>query len=213
MFKRLKSKSSSPTSVTITRTHPSVTTVEPDNSLVVVVGGLNIEDGSPLAAVQTFDPSCSKKEDCWKSLASFPYPIFSASAVSDNNKVYVIGGKNGDTKKTTSDLHVLDLKGDASWKRLAPMTQQRRGCAAVFVNGCIYVFGGYNYQDGIEEYLDTVERYDVEHDKWHSVEKHMSTARYNAAATVVGNKKVYVIGGLQQDDAATGEVFDVETET
>lgn len=179
----------------------------------MVVGGLNIEDGSPLATVQQFDPS---EEECWSELADFPYPIFSASAVSDTEKVYVVGGKRGDTGKTTSALHVLDLKAEPlQWKCLTPMRKPRRGCATVLVSDFIYVFGGYNYEDGLEEYLNTVERYDIKKDEWHCVEHPMPTARYNATATAAGNK-VYILGGQQGGDESldkTGDIFDVETET
>lgn len=101
-----------------TRTHPAVTSAEFDKSLVVVVGGLNVKDGQPLAMAQQFDASSRK----WSPLPDFPYPIFSASAVSDNEQVYVVGGKCGKTGKTTSALQVLDLKaGKPMWESLAPL--------------------------------------------------------------------------------------------
>lgn len=194
----------------MTRTHPAVTAV--DKSLVVVVGGLNIMDGEPLATTQCWNETSEK----WTDLPVFPYPVFSASAVSSNEKIYVVGGKHGATKETKNCLHVLDLKAEPrAWKELASMKQPRRGCATVLVSGFIYVFGGYNYQDGKEEYMRSVERYDIQSYEWHCVDQ-MSTARYFAAATAVGNN-IYVLGGQCDDDVThlgkTGEVFNVETQS
>lgn len=76
------------------------------------------------------------------------------------------------------------------WDVLPPMSGPRRGCAAVGMNGALYVVGG---GDGAGQILNTVERYMPGWKQWETLQP-MLEGRYGCAAANVGGA-LWVFGG------------------
>lgn len=53
------------------------------------------------------------------------------------------------------------------WKQKADMMERRMECGSVVMNGFIYITGGYSSSKG--SYLQNIEKYDPECDKWEIV--------------------------------------------
>lgn len=79
-------------------------------------------------------------------------------------KIYVVGGYNGkqgylhSTERYDPDKNV--------WTSLALLNKERAFHRCCVVNGLLYAIGGYNALNGLGHYLDYIERYDQEINKW-----------------------------------------------
>ena len=76
------------------------------------------------------------------------------------------------------------------------MPTARNSVFAGYISGKIYIIGG-----GIHPYgtfLDIVEAYDIQEDKWVSVDDPLPIARYNGGSATVGSK-IFAIGGTEQN--------------
>ncbi|HEY9060570.1 MAG TPA: kelch repeat-containing protein [Pseudobacteroides sp.] len=132
-----------------------------------------------------------------------PRAEFSAVAAS-NGKVYVFGGKNGDSTYL-STVEEYDPENDM-WASKDIMKEARAGAAVVEgSNGKIYVIGGYN-----GSYLDTVEEFDILTGKW-TERAQMITPRSGLGAAFIDGK-VYAIGGTNESPLDTVEVYDPEND-
>ncbi|KAJ1480761.1 hypothetical protein T484DRAFT_1955991 [Baffinella frigidus] len=116
-------------------------------------------------------------------------------------RVLAIGGREGkfEQGQALSSVVALDPR-DGKWREVAPMAEQRFGCAATTCDGVVYVFGG----KGTAFPLATAEIYDPRADKWESIEP-MRNERVFPCAAAMG-AFVYVLCGFNR----TNEVHDVE---
>ena len=79
------------------------------------------------------------------------------------------------------------------WRALPDMSAERRGCAAVCVDGNVYVMGGVTLGYGGGSCLKSAEMYDPSAGQWRALPD-MSVARRGCAAVCIeGN--MYVVGG------------------
>ena len=62
------------------------------------------------------------------------------------------------------------------------MMERRMECGAVIMNGCIYVTGGYSYSKGT--YLQSIEKYDPDLNKWEIVGNLPSAMRSHGCVCV-----------------------------
>ena len=132
-----------------------------------------------------FDPSTGE----WSSRAAPPSSGFlhdvvryPQGAATINGRIYLVsGGENG-------DLAVYDPTTD-SWTS-AGGPRDRIGSAVVALGDRLYLLGG---EDGFEEPIGTVDRYDPETGRWDRMPP-LLTSRSSAAAAVVG-QSIYVLGG------------------
>lgn len=147
------------------------------------------------------------QDDVWNtSSTNMPEYIKKAGSSVIGEKIYIIGGSNGDDSYLNT-VEVYDPVLD-TWESKAKMPTARDGIASSEVNGKIYVIGGYNGSS----YLNTVEMYNPVTDTWESKAK-MPTARAYTTSSVV-NGKVYVFGGYNGTfylDVV--EVYDPVTDT
>ncbi|XP_041056102.1 kelch-like protein 23 [Carcharodon carcharias] len=121
--------------------------------IVYVTGGHYGYRGS-----STYDKIQSYRSDLneWTVVTITPHPEYGLCSVALYNKIYLVGGQT-----TITDCYDTEKK---EWKQIAQMNERRMECAALVMNGCIYVTGGYSYSKGI--YLQSVEKYDPEQDSW-----------------------------------------------
>ena len=90
------------------------------------------------------------------------------------NKLYLVGGQ-------TTIAECYDPEQN-EWREIAPMMERRMECGAVIMNGCIYVTGGYSYSKGT--YLQSIEKYDPDLNKWEIVGNLPSAMRSHGCVCV-----------------------------
>jgi N-acetylneuraminic acid mutarotase len=151
---------------------------------IYVIGGLD-KSGKVLDTVEVYNIN-----DTWKTVAPLPQPLHHTAASSLNGKIYVIGGST-----TTIDNWVpsnkLFIYGpiEDKWIEGKPMPTARGAINANFVNGILYVIGGY----ASSQIVDVNEAYDPLSNEWIS-KSSMPTPRHHAASVVVDDQ-LFVIGG------------------
>jgi N-acetylneuraminic acid mutarotase len=107
-----------------------------------------------------------------------------------DGKIYVIGGfptPIASNWMASNKLFIYDPVGD-KWSEGQPMPTARGSTAANFVNGTLYVIGGYGFS-----VLNVNEAYNPLLNEWTS-KSSMPTPRHHAGSAVVDDK-VFVIGG------------------
>jgi N-acetylneuraminic acid mutarotase len=112
------------------------------------------------------------------------------AVVTVNNKIYAIGGHNGDG----TYLDVVEEYNPVTntWAVKKGLTVGRDAPAVTEMNGKIYVIGGWN-----RGYLNSLEEYTPSADMW-TIRAGMVTPRHSSTAVTVNGadgKSIYVIGG------------------
>nr|XP_033799803.1 kelch-like protein 23 isoform X2 [Geotrypetes seraphini] len=92
----------------------------------------------------------------WTTVTTSPHPEYGLCSIPLQNKLYLVGGQ-------TTTIDCYDPENN-EWREMAHTMERRMECGAVVVNGFIYVTGGYSYSKGT--YLQSIEKYDPECDKW-----------------------------------------------
>jgi N-acetylneuraminic acid mutarotase len=177
-----KSLWSSGTPMPTPRTEVTATSIE-DN--IYVVGGLD-KSGKVLDTVEVYNI----KNNSWKTVSQLPQPLHHTAASSFNGKIYVIGGSSSpiDDWIPTNKLFIYDPIED-NWIEGKPMPTARGSVNANFVNGILYVVGGY----GSSQIVDVNEAYDPSSNEWVS-KSPMPTPRHHATSAVV-DEQLFVMGG------------------
>ncbi|XP_043931433.1 kelch-like protein 23 [Protopterus annectens] len=126
------------------------------HDIIYVIGGHYGYRGSC-----TYDKIQSYRSDLneWHIVTVTPHPEYGLCSVAFNSKLYLVGGQT-----TITDSYDPEKN---EWKQMAQMVERRMECGAVVMNGCIYVTGGYSYSKGT--YLQSIEKYNFEQDKWEIV--------------------------------------------
>ncbi|XP_004209665.1 kelch-like protein diablo [Hydra vulgaris] len=115
----------------------------------------------------------------------------------NNNVLYVTGGSNGLTTVFSRDVYSYDVT-EIKWNKLMPMVNARDQHCATFFQDNLYVIGGRNLQNFVENLSKKVECYDVAKNVWSTVADTLH-GRVNSCATS-SHKYMYVIGGNQNVD-------------
>lgn len=152
---------------------------------IYVIGGLD-KSGRILDTVEVFNID----NGSWRTVAPLPEGLHHTAASSFNGKIYVIGGSftTIDEWIPSDKLFIYDPL-ENKWMNGESMPTARGAMNANFVNGILYVIGGY----GTSEILAVNEAYDPSLDKWTS-RASMPTPRHHAASAAVGDQ-LSVIGG------------------
>ncbi|XP_057407411.1 kelch-like protein 23 isoform X5 [Balaenoptera acutorostrata] len=124
----------------------------------------------------TYDKVQSYNSDIneWSLVTSSPHPEYGLCSVPFENKLYLVGGQ-------TTITECYDPEQN-EWREIAPMMERRMECGAVIMNGCIYVTGGYSYSKGT--YLQSIEKYDPDLNKWEIVGNLPSAMRSHGCVCV-----------------------------
>jgi N-acetylneuraminic acid mutarotase len=158
---------------------------------LVVVGGQG-NGGAALRSVELYDVSAGQ----WRALPDMSVARSACAAVCIDGNVYVVGGYGGGLfgGSYLKSAEMYDTSA-GQWRALPDMSVARWGCAAVCIDGNVYVMGGY----GGGSYLKSAEMYDTSAGQWRALPD-MSVAREGCAAVCIDGN-VYVVGG--GSDAAT----------
>lgn len=137
----------------------------------------------------------------WKQLASLPEGYYCGEAVSLNNEIYFVAGRNDKSK--ISFFYKFNPKTN-QWIKLADVPNPATNLALAAVNGKIYAIGG-------DLFKDTNREYNPQTNSW-SILEPMPTARQHIDCGVFGNN-IYISGGLTswKNISKKNEVYDVLT--
>ncbi|XP_054267106.1 kelch-like protein 26 isoform X2 [Macrosteles quadrilineatus] len=166
------------------------------------------EEGEGDSACECYDP----ETDSWDSISPLPGARTQHAAAALDHYLYVSGGLDRDLALNSMKRYDTD---EDRWESRANMLTPRVDHAMLVVNGSLYVCGGW-YEDldtGNRVLVDTIDRYDVHNDTWHTI-THVPTPRYHAGIVTVKNL-IYFIGGFHSDamfDRATAaiECYDLD---
>lgn len=148
---------------------------------IYVPGGRGV-DGQPVSVVEVYSPA----NNLWRTVASLPVPLSSGLVLSQNGRLYLFGGWDGETYLDTAYEYDPTLD---NWQELPPLDRPRAWAAGGVIGNLLYVVGGY---DGASE-LNTCIAYDDTSQLWQECSP-MLQSRAGAGAVVLLNK-LYVLGG------------------
>lgn len=139
----------------------------------------------------------------WKELASLPEGYYSGEAVSLNNDIYFVAGRND--ASTTSFFYKFNPKTN-QWIKLADVPNPATNLALAAVNGKIYAIGG-------DLFKNTNREYDPKTNSWKLLNP-MPTGRQHINCGVYENE-IYITGGLTswKNITKNHEVYDVTSNT
>ncbi len=120
----------------------------------------------------------------WKQLADLPEGYYCGEAVTLNNEIYFVAGRND--KAVTPYFYKFNPKTN-QWVKLADIPEPAMNLALAAVNGKIYAIGG-------DLFKNTNREYDPQTNSWRILEP-MPTGRQHISAGVYGNN-IYISGGL-----------------
>jgi len=149
-------------------------------------------------------------KNTWTRADSLQTPLRNATACSDNESIYVIGGED-ETGSVVDTIHLFNAT-QSKWNHnfiTLPTPLSKVSCS--IINKMIYITGGFDGTDAV----DTTYRYDITNETWNTEPlPTLNTARYNHASTILDGK-IYVAGGNTLTDIATRqvEVLDSAAET
>lgn len=156
------------------------------NNRIYAIGG-NAKQGSDILIsniVEEFTPQSNL--GVWVSKTDATYPRTACVSVTNNDKIYTIGGSyNENATKTVQEYdHLSD-----TWSSKASILYARKSLGAAVLNNKIYAVGGFN--------TETVEEFDPTanngNGSW-TYKASMSVPRYGLGVAAV-NGKLYAIGG------------------
>lgn len=124
----------------------------------------------------------------WSFKRSLPASSKQGNAVTCDNQVYYIGGRDS-RNKTQNSVFKYDV-ADNDWKTCAPMPTPRWNFAATQYRGKIFVIGG-------DIGISNTEAYHLETNSWISLPP-LPTQRISAGCVAIDDM-IYVIGGWEED--------------
>jgi Kelch motif/Galactose oxidase, central domain len=175
-------------SMTATRTNATATLLQ--NGEVLVAGGNSASSGA-LASTELYNPATGT----WAPTGSMTTARYEQTAtLLQNGEVLVVGGMND----TNSDLGTAEVYNPATgtWTATGSMasTPGAGATATLLPNGTVLVAGGCCTPAAGPGALASAQIYNPATNAWTATGS-MSTGRYYATATLLGNGTVLVVGG------------------
>ncbi|MFC1407370.1 MULTISPECIES: carboxypeptidase regulatory-like domain-containing protein [Streptacidiphilus] len=151
-------------------------------------------------------PSAQPYNTPWTPLGNHPTTIMDNAAATDpaTGLVYSVGGYDG---LFITDAAYAYNPATKAWKTLPPMPHTREAAQAAFINGKLYVVGGWSVVGGWDIHTITIPQvdiYDPSTNTW-STGANNPKPYAGAAAAVVG-AKLYVVGGCDPDNCGHTDV-------
>ncbi|XP_026552863.1 kelch-like protein 23 [Pseudonaja textilis] len=141
------------------------------NEIIYVTGGHYGYRGScTYDKIQMYNSDINE----WSIITTSSYLEYGLCSIALENKLYLVGGQT-----TTTDCYDPEQN---VWTQKADMIERRMEGSAVVMNGCIYVTGGYSSSRG--SYLQNIEKYDPESNKWEIVGNLPSAMRSHGCVCV-----------------------------
>ena len=139
-------------------------------------------------------------EKIWRPLPPKPTPCYSCGGYVWNNKMYIVGGRDG--QSPVNAFEVLDLD-TMQWESLTHMSSIRVFYSVLGVKDEIFVLGGLVPMVGI---CKIAEKYSIHEGEWTRL-KDMLDIRSDSVSGVIGGRLVMAggLGGQQLQAMATAE--------
>ncbi len=119
----------------------------------------------------------------------FNIPKFCRTVVTDEGRIFCIGGRHQDNVCCDWMLEYLDE--DKTLVYRSPLLFRRSDFTALYSErGLIYVIGG----NDAKSFYTTCEQYDIQNDTWSRLAD-LNVARDSAASCIINNKYIYVFSG------------------
>jgi N-acetylneuraminic acid mutarotase len=144
----------------------------------------------------------------WTSIANLPGPVYDNAVVSgEDGTVYSIGGWDG--FRGLNEVNAYD-PAQASWRGVNPMAEQRQKPAAAYIDGRIYVVGGWAV-NGLP--VTTLEVYHPAANQWTTASP--APTAYAASGVAVLGGRMYLVGGCDRSVCGNTDVnvYDPGTDT
>ena len=122
----------------------------------------------------------------WELVTRLNTPAAFFGAVTANNKLYVIGGYDG--QRALAEAAALDL-ATGKWQRLPAMSTPRSGLTAVYDGMAVFALGG-----GWTKAIDTHERYDAFANQWSNFPSPFR-GEWRHLGAVAQDGRIWLIGG------------------
>nr|XP_039269607.1 kelch-like protein 12 [Styela clava] len=168
------------------------------SEVLIVLGGFGSQQ-APIPTVEKYNPKTGE----WGTIASFTKRRRYVSAVTIDNRIYVIGGYDSHLRLNTVECLEYSSDDDGIWYSVAPMHMKRGLAGATVLGNLIYVAGGF---DGSSRH-SCAERYDPRIDEW-AMLPDMACAR-EGAGLVTARDCIYCVGGYDGVDILSSvELYD-----
>ncbi len=160
---------------------------------IYVFGGKSINNRI-LKNVERYDPVY----DVWDTthVPDFSHARFNATAVIFNEKIYLIGGQNGE--RVLKEVEVYDPVQN-TWDQVQDLRRDREGLSGAVFNDRIYAIGG---QKDPYNLIHEIEWYDQPADNWLEAIFNLPYPRSAHYHGVIGND-FYMFGGFYYDPTNT----------
>ncbi|WP_299664899.1 sodium/solute symporter [uncultured Polaribacter sp.] len=168
---------------------------------ILVIGGNNSVETSDRVFLLNYNP-ISQEVDL-EDFPSLPQPMAHMSAMVEDNKVYVIGGTDGNISYNT--VYVMDLKLKQDWKRLPDFPGLPRSFHSTAIQETsfgrkLFVFGGRNQANGqISQLHNTYISYDLVNKEWNAPKPilvdNSKRVIMGAATEAKGSMNILLYGG------------------
>jgi len=142
----------------------------------------------------------------WRALSPATLERTEVAAVRIRRSIYVVGGFEKTTGKSTGALERYDITRDR-WSRLRSMPIGLNHPAAAALGGRLYVHGGFRSRGNLSSASERLYVYSPAGDRW----RRLPDARQERAAHVLAslNGRLYAVGGAGGDGALSSmEIYD-----
>ena len=159
------------------------------------------DDRNPYCTVMSLDTQMGM----WYSVAPLQQKRSVCGAAALGNKMYVVGGYNGE--RAVETVEEFDPSTN-TWRNVASLSQRRCSCGCAVLGGLLYVVGGVCGPLALSE----VERYDPVVDEWTRIPP-MQDGRSGCGVAELGGL-IYAVGGISGsgETVCTAECFDPRTQ-
>jgi N-acetylneuraminic acid mutarotase len=152
------------------------------NGRIVVLGGL-LQDGSPTAQVDIYDP----RTDTWSAGPPMPTALHHAGAGVLGDRIYVVGGYTGSAWMAVAAVHSLG-PGETQWRAEPPIAGPRGALAVASTGVALVAVGGVGSGDMLR-----TEILELGATSWRPGPD-LGTKREHLAATAAGGRAYAVAG-------------------
>ncbi len=165
------------------------------NGKLFVVGGRLISEENSLMTTTPLVQWNDGGHKSWKSAGKLLEPRAGLGVGVTSKGVYAVGGFNNNG--ILSSVERYDAAKN-EWEKISSMWRMRAFSGVGVLDNNLYVLGGYTeWKSGAVE--SSVERYDEEANMWIG-QSQMNTPRAEMGVGVVDGKKLYAVGGLDDDN-------------
>ena len=160
-----------------------------------------------VALVVALAPAGSPSQPRWKALRGSLLARTEVAAARIDRYVYVVGGFEEESGRTTSAVLRYDLQRDA-WTRVRSLPEGVNHAAIAAWAGRLYVYGGYTAPRDLTEATSALYRYDPLRDRWKTLRRAPAARGAHTMQAIDG--RLYAAGGVDAG-GATGrlDVYDI----